>query len=143
MDESLVGVDTVDHESSTPTNIVDRLVRQLLDTSGFNNDIEPVRVVLLQLRPLSLGVLPVELDVLVSGINLLGDVHLDALVGNEDDPRGTVELEKLGEDKARGASTKHENFDTNWGVELVETMDGACGGLEEGSFLIGEVIDLV
>lgn len=92
---------------------------------------------------MSVGVLPVEFDVLVSGVDLLGDVHLDALVSCENDPCGAVELEQLGEDKAGRASAEHENFDADWGIELVETMNGACSGFEKSGLLVGEVVDLV
>jgi hypothetical protein len=35
-------------------------------------------------------------DALIGGVDLTGDVHLDALVGGEDDAGAAVELEELG-----------------------------------------------
>lgn len=49
----------------------------------------------------------------------------------------------MGEDKTGRAGAEQENFDTDWGVELIEAVDCACRGLEKSGLLVGEVLDLV
>lgn len=143
MDLRLVLVDTVDHERAAAADVVDALLCELLDAGGLDDDVEPVRVGLLELLPLRAGVLPVELDVLVRGVQLLGDVHLDALVRGDDDAVRAVQLEQLGEDEARGARAEEEGLDADGRVELVEAVQSTGGGLEKSGFLVGEVVDLV
>ena len=48
----------------------------------------------------------------------------------------------MGKDQTGGTGSEEEDVDADWGVELVETVDGACCGLEEGGFFIGEVVRL-
>lgn len=138
-----VGVHAVDHESTAAADVVDAVLRELLDTGGLDNHVEPVRVVLLQLLPLRPRVLPVELDVLVRGVQLLGDVHLDALVGRDGNAVRAVQLKQLSEDQAGRTGAEEQHVDTDWRVELIETVDGACRGLEKRGLLIGKVVDLV
>ena len=49
----------------------------------------------------------------------------------------------MGKYQTGGTGSEEENVDADWGVELVETVDGACCGLEEGGFFVGEVVNLV
>jgi hypothetical protein len=139
----LVLVDAIDHERAAAADVVDALLRELLDAGGLDDDVEPVRVVLLQLLPLRAGVLPVELDVVVRGVQLPRDVHLDALVRGDHDAVRAVQLEQLREDEPRGAGAEQEDLDADGRVELVEAVQGTCGGLEKGRFFVGEVVDLV
>ena len=143
MDECLVLVHAVDHEGAAAANVVDGVLRELLDTGSLDDDVEAVRVVLLQLLPLWARVLAVELDVLVAGVELLRDVHLDALVGGDDDAMCAVQLEQLREDETRWARTEEEDFDADWWVELVKTVKRACGGFEKCGLLVCEIVDLV
>ena len=120
MDESLVLVHAVDHEGSSAADIVDSIVRELLDTGSFNlcthnmhfrmceglecseetyHNVKAVLVVLLDLSPLSLRVRTVEIDVLVRSVELTRNVRLHALVGRNDDLCRSVLLEQLSEDK--------------------------------------------
>ena len=57
-DTSLIFVDTIDKEGSSPPNVVDRILNDGFDSGRFNDDVESERVVLLQLIPLRLRVLP-------------------------------------------------------------------------------------
>lgn len=139
----LVLVDTVDHEGAAATDVVDALLRKLLDARGLDDDVEAVRVVLLQLLPLRAGVLAVELDVLVAGVELLRDVHLHTLVCGDDDAVCAVQLEQLRKNETRWARTEEEDFDADWRVELVEAVQRACGGFEKRGLLVREVVDLV
>lgn len=70
-----------------------------LNPRTLRDNVEPVRVLLLQLGPLSGGVSSLEIPVLVSGVDFPRDLHLDPFVGSDDDVRGTVELKELGEDE--------------------------------------------
>jgi hypothetical protein len=85
--------------------------------------------------------MPIQLDVLVSCIELLDDVHLDALVCGDDDTGGTIELQELHKDEPSGACIKEEHFNTECGGELIKAMDSAGNGIKDGGFLIGEVVD--
>ena len=106
MDQSLVLVDTVDHDSTTAANVVDRLLCELLNTGGLDHDVESVGVVLLELLPLRTRVLPVQFDVLIGGVELLCDVHLNALVRRNDDAVCSIQLEQLCEDQASRAGAE-------------------------------------
>lgn len=57
-DTGFILVDTVDKECSSPSNVIDGVLDDGFDPSRLNDNIESERVVLLQLIPLSLGVLP-------------------------------------------------------------------------------------
>jgi len=46
-DASLIIVDAVDKESSSPSDVIDRILDDGLDSSRFNNDVESERVVFL------------------------------------------------------------------------------------------------
>jgi hypothetical protein len=46
MNEGLVLVHSIHHQRSAPANVVDSFVCEFLDTSGFDNDVEPIRVFL-------------------------------------------------------------------------------------------------
>ena len=143
MEQCLVLVNAVDHDRTAAADVVDAVLGNLLDTGGLNDDVEAVRVVLLQLLPLWARVLAVELDVLVASVELLRDVHLDALVGGDDDTVCAVQLQQLREDETRWARTEEEDFDADWWVELVESVKCACSGFEKCGFLVCEVVDLV
>jgi hypothetical protein len=100
------------------------------------------RVVLLDLLPLGLGVLttsPLEPDVLVTTVQLFGNVHLHPVVSGDDDLGSTVELQELGHTQTGRTGTEQEDLGSDLGLELVETVDGTRGGLEEGSLLIRDV----
>lgn len=119
MDLRLVLVHAVDHECSTTPDIVDALIRQFLHSRCLHNDIKPILVIVFQLLPLRFRVLPIQLNVLVTGVELLGNIHLDALVGCDDHPRCTVQLEELGEDETCGTGTENEDFNSDRRRQLV------------------------
>lgn len=143
MHQGLVLVHAIDHQRTAPSNVVDAIVSQLLYTSSFDHDVEPIRVVVLEFLPLRVGVLAVELDVLVARVEIFRDIHLDALVCRDDDAGGAVELEELRQDEPGRAGAEQEHLNSDGGVELVEPMDGTCRRLEEGRLFVGEVVDLV
>jgi hypothetical protein len=143
MHKRFVFVNTINHQGSSPPDVVDALICQLLHSRRFHDDIKAVRVILLQLVPLRLWVLPIKLDVFVPCVNILRDVHLNSLVGSNNYFRCTIQLEELGEDEACGSCAEEEDFDTDLGIQLVEAVDGAGGRLEKGRLLVGEVVDFV
>ena len=55
---SLILVNTIDEERPSSSDVVDGVLDDGFDASGLYNDVEPERVVFLQLIPLGLGVLP-------------------------------------------------------------------------------------
>ena len=57
-DTSLFFVDTIDKERSSPSDVVDRILDDGLDSSRFNDDVESERVVLLEFIPLRLWIFP-------------------------------------------------------------------------------------
>ena len=139
----LILIHPINHQRTTPPHIINALIRQLLHARRLYNDIEPILIILLQLRPLRLGVLTVQLDVLVPALELLGEVHLDSLVGGDGDAGGAVEFEELSKDETSWAGAENEDFDTDGWSEFVEAMDGTGGGFEESGFFIGEVVNFV
>ena len=143
MDHRLVLVHTVDHNRTTTTNVVDTVLGDLLHSRSLDDDVEPVWVVLLELLPLRTRVLSVELDVLVASVQFLCNVHLDTLVGGDDDSGCPVEFQQLSEDKTGGSSAQEKDVDANRGVELVQSVNGAGSGLKESGFFVCEVVDLV
>lgn len=143
MDLRLVLVHAVDHDRSAAADVVYAVLRELLDTSGLDDDVKPVRVVLPQLLPLRGRVLPVELDVLVGGVQLLRDIHLDTLVRGDGDAVSAVQLQQLSEDQTGGTGAEQEHINAYWRVELVEAVNGTCRGLEKRGLLVGKVVDLV
>jgi len=95
------------------------------------------------LLPLWLGVLPIQLDVNVSRVEIFCNIHLDSLVGRDHDFGCAVQLKKLSKNEARRARAKQEDFDPNRRVQLVEAVDGAGGGFEQGRLFVTEIVNLV
>jgi hypothetical protein len=143
MHQCLVFVHAVDHQSSSPPDIVDAVVRQFFHSSSLHNDIKAVWVVLLEFLPLRFGVLAIKLDVFIACIEIFSDVHLDTFVSCDHDAGGTILLEELCKDKTRWPSTHQEDFDADAWVELVEPMNSARSWLKKGGLFISEVVDLV
>lgn len=143
MHKSLVFVNSINHQRTSSAHIVDTIIRQLLYTSCLNDDIETVRVIILQFLPLWSWILAIEFDVFVSRIQLFGDVHLDTFVSCNDDTRCTVLFEELCEDETSGTCAEEKDFNSNAGTELVKAMDSTSRWFEECGFLIGQVFDLV
>jgi len=143
MDQRLVLVNPIDHQRSSPPHIINTLVGQFLHSGGFHNNVKTVRVVLLQLLPLGAWVLPIQLDVFIRRVKLLGDIHFDAFIGGDDDTEGSVQLEQLSEDETCWAGAKEEDINPNWRVELIKAVDGACGWFEQSGLFICEILDLV
>lgn len=143
VNHGLVLVHAVDHDSSASPDVVDALLSKLLNTRRLDDNIESIWVVLLKLLPLRARVLPVQLDVLVSRVQLLRNIHLDTLVSSNNHAVSAVELQQLRENKTSRTSAEQKDVNADGRVELVQSVDGASGGFKEGGFLIGEVVDLV
>jgi len=139
---SLVGVNTVDHEGTSSSDVIDRSVDEGFNTSALDDAVETVRVILLDLLPLSLGLLStstLEPDVLVTTVELFSNIHLHTVVGGDDDLGSTVELEQLSHAETGGTGTEQEDLGSDLGLELVESVNGARGGFEQGSLLVRDV----
>jgi len=143
MYQCFVLIHTIDHQSSSPSYIINALVGQLLNPSSLNDHIKSIRVVVPKLLPLCLRDFPIQLDVLIGSIDLFCDVHLDTLVSCNNDAEGSVELEQLRENQPRWSSPEKENLDSNWWVELVETVDRASSRVEKGRLFVSEIVNLI
>lgn len=117
--QCLVLVHTVNHDCAAPPHIVDALLCKLLHTRRLDDDIESIRIVLLELLPLGARILAVKLDVLVPRFQLSRNVHLDALVRRNDDLVRAILLEQLGQDEASRARAEKQDINSDWRVELV------------------------
>lgn len=142
VDLGVVVVDTVDHEGTSSSDVVDGSLGESLNTGALDNTVESVRVVLLELGPLLFSLLTtssLEPDVLVGAVELLGNVHLQTVVGSNDDLGSAVELEKLSHTETGGTGTQQENLGTSLGLELVDSVNGTTCGLEQSSLFVGDV----
>lgn len=141
-DTSRVAVDSVNHQLTATTNVVDRVLEDLGGSGGLNNDVETVGVGILEGLELSFGVGTRELNVLVASFELLGQVHLETSRGGDDDMGPTVVLEELGKAETGRASTEHEDGRTKLGGNLLQPVARARGRLQEGGIDIAQVVDL-
>lgn len=142
VDLGVVVVDTVDHEGTTSSDVVNGSLGESLNTGALDNTVESVRVVLLELGPLLFSLLTtssLEPDVLVGAVELLGNVHLQTVVGSNDDLGSTVELEELSHTETGGTGTQQENLGTSLGLKLVDSVNGTTCGLEQSSLFVGDV----
>lgn len=94
---------------------------------------------------LCLGVLVAsnQLNVLVTGVQLLCQVHLHTGGCGNNDSSSTVLLEQLRQNQTGRTGTEQENLDTDLRSQFVETVDGARRGLKKGSLLVGQVLESV
>lgn len=143
MYERLVLVNTIKHERPTPTDIIDRFVRKLLNAGRLNDNIKAIRVVLLELFPLRAWVLTVELNIRVPAFEIFRDIHLDTLVRRDRDMDGAVELKQLRENETRRTCAEDKGLEADGWVELVKSMQRARRGFQERRLLVGHVFYLV
>ena len=54
-----------------------------------------------------------------------------------------TDLDELREDETGRSSTDQQDLGTKGHLQLVHAVDSARSGLEQGSLLVGEVVDLV
>lgn len=141
-DTSRVRVDAVDDKLATTTNVVDGVLEDLDGASSLNDDVEAVGVVALELGELGLGLGTRELDVVVGGIEALGQVHLQTGGGGNGDVAAAVVTHELGQHETGGTSAEHQDAGAEAGADLVKSVASARGGLDEGGIDIGQVVDL-
>src|ERR1700761_3695368 len=91
--ERLIFVHTIDHQGSSSAYVIDGLIGQLFHSCSLDDDVKAIWVVFLQLGPLGTWVLAVELDVLISSIELLRDLRFYALVCRECDFPCAIQFE--------------------------------------------------
>lgn len=118
-DSNVAGVHAVHDELTATTNIVDRVFQDLLATGSFHDDIKAVWVVGLESVELSLGLFARQLNVLVSGTELLSQVHFQTLRGNDNDIATTVLTEHLGQNQTSGTGTEDQHRGAHLGSNLV------------------------
>jgi len=138
---SRVAVDSVNHQLTTTTNVVDRVLENLGGSGGLNNDVETIGVGILDGLELSFGVGTRELNVLVGSFELLGQVHLETSRGGDYDMGSTVVLEELGKAETGRASTEHEDGGTKLGSNLLQSVACARSRLQKGGIDITQVVD--
>jgi hypothetical protein len=136
------GVDTVAHELATTADVVDRILEHLGAAGRLDDNVEAVRVVLLDLLPLGSGILAGQRDVEVSSVEALGQFHLLTLGGSDGQLGNTVEFEELREHETGGASANEKGVGAGLGGNLLKTVHGARGGLDEGGIDVAKVLDL-
>jgi hypothetical protein len=82
MHQRLILVHTINHQRFPTPHITNRLIRQFLHAHRLHNNIKPVRIIFLPIEVLGSD-LPVELDVFICCVQLLRDIHFDALLRGE------------------------------------------------------------
>ena len=102
-------VHAVHHQGPAPTDVVDRVVRDLLIARRLHDYVEPIRVLFLQLRPLRVCIDTVELDVLVRGAERARDLRLEpTLLPGTIAPDRTVDVNEPLDDAVHYDSTEDE-----------------------------------
>lgn len=142
-DTGLVLVDAVDKKRSPSSNVVDRILDNGFDSSRFDDDVEPERVVLLQFSPLRSGVCPVKFDVYVCGFYILRNVHLNSLVSCDNDLAGTIQFQKLRQHQASRARTQKEDFASNLWLDNIHAVNSASEGFSKRRLQVRDIVDLV
>jgi hypothetical protein len=143
VNKRLILVHAVYHQCPPTAHIVDRLVSQLFNSCGFNNDVKTVRVVFFELGPLGPWVLSVELNVLIRSIELLGNLRFNAFVCSECDLPCPIQFEQLGEDETGRSCTNQEDLDANGRIQFIESVNGTCSRFKKRCLFVGEIVDLV
>ncbi|GAO51126.1 hypothetical protein G7K_5237-t1 [Saitoella complicata NRRL Y-17804] len=141
-DAGSVGVDTVYDELTTTADVVDGGLENGRGSGGFDDDVESVGVVFLDLVPLGGSVVAGEGDVDISSIELFRELHLVSGGGGKNDVTSSILLQELGKNETGGSSADHEDGGTEFGRDLLQPVCGARSGLEEGSVDVREVLDL-
>lgn len=108
-----------------PADVVDGILKDLGGTSSLNDDVETVRVLILELLELSFWVLPAQLNVDVTRAELLGKFHLETLRSGNNDVASAVLAEHLRKHEASWASTEHQDGGTELWRDLVEAVGSA------------------
>lgn len=139
LDQSLLLINAIVDELATPRTKINRLLQHSRTPRSLDNNIKAIRILLLERRPLLARILTVELDVLVSAVELLGKVHLGALVGCDDGVLAAVVLEQLRQTQTCGTGADEKDAGADVRAYAVHAVDGAGSGFEEGRFFPGEV----
>jgi hypothetical protein len=139
----LILVHAVYHQCSPTAYIVYRLISQLFNSCGLNNDVKTIRVVFFELGPLGLRILSVEFNVLIRGIELLGNLRFDAFVCSECDLPCPIQFKQLSEDETGRSCTNQKDLDTNGCIQFIESMNGTCSRFKERRLFVRKIVDLV
>lgn len=106
---SRAAVDTIDYELASTTNVVDSILENLSTSGSFNDNVEAIFVLILNLLELSFWVVTGKFDVDISSIKLLCEIHLKTTWCSEDNLASTILSEQLSENETSWSSTEHEN----------------------------------
>lgn len=141
-DASCVRVHTINNKLTTTTAVVDGVLEDANAAGSLDDNVETVGVVSLQLSILRRRILAGQLDVLITGTQLLGNLHLQTNRGSNDNTAATVLAQHLGQHETSGTGTEDQSRGTHLGSNLIQAVGGAGGGLEEGGINIGQILDL-
>ena len=86
----------INNQRPPPPTIVDRILKDLDRPGRLHHNVEPVRVVLLDLLKLRHGVGPRQLNVMVGRVQLPGEVHLEPAGRGDGHLAAPVLAEELG-----------------------------------------------
>lgn len=139
---NLTRVHAIHHQLTTPTNIVNRVLKDLLATSSLNNNIESIRILSLESVELSLGSLTRQLNVLITSTKLLSQIHLQTTRSNNNNIATAVLAQHLSQHQTSRTSTEDQNGRAHLRGDLVQTVGSAGGGLEKSCVDVRKVLDL-
>lgn len=111
-------------------------------TSGFHNNVKPIRILSLESVKLSLGIFARQLNILISGTELLSQVHFQTLRGDDYNIAAAILTQHLSQNKTGRSGTKDQHRGSHLGGNLVETVCSTRGRLEESGINVGQVVDL-
>lgn len=121
---------------------MDRVFEDLDAASSLDNDVKPVWIVSFQLGILRRGILARQLDVLVTGPEVLGKVHLQTTRGSHHNAAAAILTQKLREHETGRASAEDQHGRAHLRGNLVQTVRGTGSGLQERGVHVRKILDL-
>lgn len=109
VDTILVGVNAIDDQFATSPAIIDGILQDLDASRRLDHNVESVGIVSFDLFEHRFRILSAQGHILIGGVEVLGQIHLEALGGGDDDVTAAVLSQHLGEDEAGGTGAKHED----------------------------------
>ena len=141
-DAGLVVVHAVHDELAAAAHVVDGVLENAHAAGSFDDDVEAVRVLLLDLLELRLRVLAAERHVGVARAHLLGQVHLEALGRRHHHVAAAVLPQHLRQHQARGARAQQQHARAHLGADAVQPVRRARRRLQQRRLHVRQVVDL-